>query len=1050
MNKSLMQERRCAWRLAALLLTMALTACGGGGGGDSTPIPPPPPAIVAPSITSQPQAATASDGATASFSVNASGSSLSYQWQRDGQNIPGATSASYTTPVLRYADNGAKFQVVVSGPNTSVTSSSVSLTVTPLALSLTTQPQAQTAKDGEVVSFDVGATGSQPVQYQWLRNGTPIAGATQATYTTAALTLTDDGALFKVVLTNPAGSVTSQEARLQVSPVPPRVVTAPESVTTTDGASVTFKVVAAGSAPLAYQWLRNGQAIVGATGASWAVTLDMTASGDRYAVQISNQAGQLTSAAATVTVDPAAPSISRHPADTTITTGGSASFGVVAGGTAPLSYQWQQSTDAGLTWTPISGATTNSYSVSNATLADADTRLRVAVRNAAATLVSNPARLTVQPKLRIFAGVAGGAGYAEGKGQAARFRDLNGLTGDANNNVYVADSGSHVFRRIGPDGKTSLLAGGVGQAGWTNGSAAQARFVIPTEVVADRSGMLYLADVCTIRKFVAGEVSPFVGNPSCQSQDGTGQDAGFGQILGMVQDPDGNLFVTERTRNGQVLRKVTPTGTVSTVAGSASESGLADGVGTAARFTSLSKLAIDANRNLYLADGNGIRLVSPTMEVSLYAGSPVTAGDIEGDRKSARFYTVSGLAFDARGNLWVSDPLRLSRITPAGNVATATRTLYDSNGRPLSRDGVGQSASVVQPGPLASMPSGAIALADRGDFTVRLVTPNASVMTLAGGGLIRGFADGAGGSARFGWYTFFGVDLLPRDDGTVLIGDNGNYRLRRLTLATGQVDTFAGVNSAGSVDGLLQDAKFVYPTGMAADAAGNLYVSDISEHVIRRISASGVVSTLAGKPGESGSSDGTGAGARFYGPAGIAMDSQGNLIVADAYNGVIRRVTPAGVVTTLAGKAGDHSYVNGTGIEARLVNVWQLAIDRDDNVFFTDGTHAIRRLAPSGEVTTYSGAPYSPGNMDDVGAFARFNQPGAVALDARGNVYVADTGNSTVRRIGPDGYVTTVIGRAGVAMLQSGINGTVNGPYGLAVTRAGRLIMATEGAIIGD
>ena len=247
---------------------------------------------MAPSIGSQPQDAKVADGATTTFSVTASGSSLTYQWQRDGKAIPGATGTSYTTPVLHMADNGVKYQVVVTGPNASVTSNAVVLTVTPIALSLTAQPQAQTARDGEVATFDAAATGSEPIQYQWQRNGVPIAGADNSSYTTSALALADNAAVFKVVITNPAGSVSSQEAKLSVTAMAPRVLTDPDSVTTSDGANVIFKITAAGSAPLAYQWLRNGSPISGATDASYATTLTYAGNGDRYSVQVSNGARQ--------------------------------------------------------------------------------------------------------------------------------------------------------------------------------------------------------------------------------------------------------------------------------------------------------------------------------------------------------------------------------------------------------------------------------------------------------------------------------------------------------------------------------------------------------------------------------------------------------------------------------------------------------------------------------------------------------------------------------------------------------------------------------------
>jgi sugar lactone lactonase YvrE len=1046
------QGLQATGQILALCTSLALTACGGGGGaqGPSTP-PVVTPTIVAPSIGSQPLDAKVIDGATATFSVTASGSSLTYQWQRDGASIAGATGASYTTPVLRMADNGAKYQVVISGSNALVASSAATLTVVPIALSLTTQPLAQTAKDGDVVSFDVGATGSAPIQYQWQRNDVAIAGADKATYTTSALALADNGAVFKVVVTNPAGTVNSQEAKLTVTAAAPRIVTAPESVTTSDGASVTFMVMAAGSAPLAYQWLRNGSPISGATSASYAATLAYASSGDRFTVQISNGAGQVVSDAAVVTVNAAAPAITRQPADASIATGGSVSFTAAASGTAPLRYQWQQSQDEGLSWAAIPGATSASYSVSNATLADANTKLRVAVSNAAATLNSNAALLTVQANVRILAGTTGGFGYADGKGNAARFNYAWGMGADGSGNIYVTDGPNSVIRRISPDGTVKLYAGQPQVAARVDGTLAEARFTYPSELAVDRaSGAVYVFESCVLRRIAGGIVSTFVGDGSCITRDGTGDKAGFASIAGMTVDADGNIYFTERANaNGQLLRKVTPAGVVSTLAGSVTETGKADGSGSAARFSSIGRLAVDANKNLYVIDGTAIRQVAPTGEVSTYAGALDSWGMNEGYRTSARFGYMTGLAFDGRGNLFVADYQRIARISTNGMVVAAVSSTFDASGW-TSVDGAAGTASAGNPALLTSMPDGGVAFFDSSAYTVRTMAANATVTTLAGGGRSSGFADAVGLAARFSSPPGYPNALVLSPTGFIGLADTGNHRLRRLALGTNLMDTLAGNGNYGADDGTAAAATFGSPVGLAYDAAGHLYIGD--GNVIRRLSNTGVVSTVAGKYNESGCVDGVGAAARFGQIGAVVADSKGNLIVADMYNYVLRRVATDGTVTTLAGKAGQSGYVNGVAGEARLGTVRFMAIDAADNVYFTDYSHSIRKLAPNGEVSTMAGAPYANGFADDLGAFARFNSPAGLALDARGNLYVADNGNSAIRRITPGGYVSTVVGGgAGVeSALQPGLGGRINQPTAIAVTGAGRLVFLSEGAVVGD
>lgn len=1038
---------RATGHLLGLCAALALAACGGGGG-DASPPPPPPPAVVAPSIGSQPQDAKVIDGATATFSVTASGSSLSYQWQRDGQAIAGATGTSYTTPVLQMADHGAKYQVVVTGPNSAVTSAAAALTVTPIALNLTTQPQAQSAKDGEVVSFDVAATGSAPIQYQWQRDGVAIPGADKATYTTSALALADNAAVFKVVLTNPAGTVSSQDAKLTVTAVAPRIVSAPEAVTTIDGASVTFKVTAAGSAPLAYQWLRNGSPLSGATDPSYTATLGYAGSGDRYAVQVSNGAGQVVSDAAVATVNAAAVAIGQHPVGASIATGGSASFSVAASGTAPLRYQWQQSQDEGLNWTAIPGATSASYTVGNATLADAHTRLRVAVSNPASTLHSDAAVLTVRADVRILAGTTGGGGYADGKGSAARFSHSWGISADASANLYVVDNGNNVIRRVSPDGTVQLFAGQAKVAARVDGPLADARFKHPTGVLADRAGGVYVAELCALRHISAGRVTTLIGDAGCVTRDGNGGQAGVHQINGMALDADGNLFITEgTTAGGKVVRKITPAGAVSTVAGSATESGKADGTGAAARFFAIGKLAVDASNNLYVADSTAIRRVSPAGEVSTYAGLQDTYGQTEGYRTSARFSYITGLAFDGGGHLFVADGQRISRISTAGNVVTAVGSAY-ANGRVASIDGPAPVASAGSPTAMASLPDGSVGFFDTAAYTVRIVTADATVSTRAGGSQADGFVNGVGAAARFGSHMGFQNALVVAPTGVVALADSMNNRIRRLALDTHLLDTLAGNGLYGNDDGPVGAATFTTPVGLAYDAAGHLYFSGAG--VIRRISNTGMVSTVAGKFQEYGSADGVGAAARFKQIGAMVVDSKGNLIVADVQNFMFRRVAPDGTVTTLAGKAGESGYVNGAGEAARFGTLKYLAIDAADNVYFTDSTHAIRKLAPSGEVSPVAGAPYSVGQIDDVGAFARFSNPGGLAFDGRGNLYVADTGNSAIRRITPAGQVSTVIGGGVVAALQPGLDGRINQPTAITVTPAGRLVFLSEGAIVGD
>ncbi len=346
---------------------------------------------VAPSITAQPADQSVKSGQTATFSVSANGTApLTYQWLRSGLPISGATSASYTTAAVGPYESGATFAVTVKNSAGSVTSRAAKLSVSAVAPSITTQPADQSVKSGQTATFSVSANGTAPLTYQWLRSGLPISGANSASYTTAAVGPYESGTTFAVTIKNSAGSVTSRAAKLSVSAVAPSITTQPADQSVKAGQPAAFSVVASGTAPLTYQWQKNGSAISGATSSSYATPPTTTSdSGTTFSVVVSNSAGSVSSRAARLTVSAAAPSISTQPANVTVSPGSSATFTVVASGTAPLSYQWQK---AGA---PISGANGASYTTPATVSDDSGSGFSVVVSNSAGTVTSRTAVLTV-------------------------------------------------------------------------------------------------------------------------------------------------------------------------------------------------------------------------------------------------------------------------------------------------------------------------------------------------------------------------------------------------------------------------------------------------------------------------------------------------------------------------------------------------------------------------------------------------------------------------------------------------------------------------------
>ena len=341
-----------------------------------------------PSITTQPANQTVNAGQTATFTVVATGAPpLSYQWQKNQVNIPGATSASYTTPATTSADNGTAFRVIVTNPVTSVTSNAATLTVNS-GPSITTQPANQTVNVGQTATFTVVAIGAPPLSYQWQKNQVNIAGATSASYTTPATTSADNGTSFRVIVTNPVTSVTSNAATLTVN-TGPSITTQPANQTVNVGQTATFTVVAIGAPPLSYQWQKNQVNIAGATSASYTTPATTSAdNGTTFRVIVTNPVTSVTSNAATLTVN-SGPSITTQPANQTVNVGQTATFTVVATGAPPLSYQWQKNQ------VNIPGAISASYTTPATTSADNGTSFRVIVTNPVTSVTSNGATLTV-------------------------------------------------------------------------------------------------------------------------------------------------------------------------------------------------------------------------------------------------------------------------------------------------------------------------------------------------------------------------------------------------------------------------------------------------------------------------------------------------------------------------------------------------------------------------------------------------------------------------------------------------------------------------------
>jgi sugar lactone lactonase YvrE len=628
-----------------------------------------------------------------------------------------------------------------------------------------------------------------------------------------------------------------------------------------------------------------------------------------------------------------------------------------------------------------------------------------------------------------------GQGWYDGTNGEAHFYYPAGVATDSGGNIYAADINNHTIRKISPGGEVTTLAGLAGISGTNNGTGSAARFNQPESVAVDTSGNVYVTDTAnhTIRKITpAGLVTTLAGLPGTSgTNNGTGTAARFTRPNGVAVDGSNNVYVGDSYN--QTIRKITPAGAVTTFAGLAGVVGTKNGTGTGARFNYPSRLAVDSRGNLYVADtqNSAIRKITPAGVVTTLAGSAGTSGTNNGTGGNARFNLPFGVALDAGANVYVADTGNhtIRKITPAG-VVTTFAGLAGTAG---STNATGTAARFNTPAGITMDGNSNLYVGDTYNHLLRKITTAGVVTTLAGSASAPGSANGTGSTARFDFPAGVSIDR----SGNLFLADVGNHTIRSVTSA-GVVTTLAGLaGSSGTNNGTGNQARFNFPNGAAVDNDGNVYVADSGNHTIRKITAAGVVTTLAGSAGKAGTNNGTGAAARFNTPARVAVDGGGNVYVADSANHAIRIVTPAGAVTTLAGLPGSSGTNDGTGTLARFNQPFGVALDGTGNVFVADTfNHTIRRIAPAGAVTTFAGLPGTSGSADGTSNVARFNNPGAVAINSGNELFVADYSGSTIRKITLAGTVTTLAGSPGIA---GNIDGTgsaarFNQPFGVTVS----------------
>ena len=657
--------------------------------------------------------------------------------------------------------------------------------------------------------------------------------------------------------------------------------------------------------------------------------------------------------------------------------------------------------------------------------------------------IQSPAQSTYEPYT--FATLAGGGGFTspDVPGTAARFWIPAGLAVDNSGSIYVADVFNHAIRKVTPQGVVTTLAGLLGTFGSADGTGSDARFYFPSQVAVDTTGNVYVTDGGnnTIRRVtpegVVTTLAGLAGHPG--SANGTNSDARFNGPDGVAVDGVGNVYVADF--ENFTIRKLTPVGTnwvVTTIAGVAGSAGSANGTNSAARFHFPQCLAFDGAGNLYVADTENftVRKVTPlgtNWVVTTIAGSAGSFGSVDGTNSTARFDGFAGLAVDAATNIYVADTDNhtIRKVTPVGTNWVVT-TLAGLARNPGSVDGTNSAARFDAPYRVAVDNAGYIYVADTFNDAIRKLTAvgtNWVVTTLAGLGGVHGSSEGTGTNATFSGPSSVAVDSA----GTVYVADQVNHTIRKVTSA-GEVTTLAGLAAyGGSQNGTGSAARFNHPDGVAVDGAGNVYVGEYYNGALRKVTSAGVVTTLATDLGS---------------PYGVAVDSANNIYVADVEGCTIRKVTRFGSVTTLAGNVGLSGNADGIGSVARFNQPSGVAVDSATNIYVADRwNHTIRKVTPAGVVTTIAGQAGISGSVDGIGNASRFNYPSGIAVDSDANVYVTDTYNNTIRKLTPVGtswFVTTLGGITGFYGTAdgTGIVARFCNPNGVAVDSTGNLYVA--------
>ena len=675
-----------------------------------------------------------------------------------------------------------------------------------------------------------------------------------------------------------------------------------------------------------------------------------------------------------------------------------------------------------------------------------------------------------QPQYFVSTVAGGGVPATPVAAQSASIAQPQRVAVDGSGNVYF--TASNVVYKMTGSGTLTVIAG-TGRMGYAGdgGPAVNAQLNNPQGIAVDYKGNIYIADTGNnvVRILTPdGNINLFVGyvvaGQPTFGYTGDGGPANSAQLqlpVGIAVDGAGNLYIADSANNA--IREVTSDGNIRTIAGlgpNAPGFGGDGGAAAAANLWGPLDVAVDSSSNIYIADTNNanVRRITTDGNINSIAGSTaVVSGAItiafgySGDGAGATLAKLAGpagLAVDSSGNLYIATYAdnRIRKVDSKNSIST----FAGNSGYGFAGDGgPATSAQLSAPRGIAVDGSGNVYLADRWNNRIRKIA-GGNLTTIAGNGLgSSGGDNGPAANAQFNAPEGVAVDK----SGNVYISDFYNNRVRLVTASTGAVTTFAGTGVSGfSGDGgAATSAKLSQPAGLALDSAGNLYIADSNNGAVRMVTPAGIISTVAGTgvPGFSGDG-GSATAAKMMAPFAVALDSANNLYIADYY-GWIRKVTAStGVITTLAGNGTiGYSGDGGAATAAQFYNPLGVAVDSSGTVYVADSNNGAVRMIQNGTISTIAGNGTLSYTGDGALAFfAQFSQLSGIAVDAQGNIYVADTGNNAIRLFPLNGIVSTIAGNGAQGYKGDGAAATVaeiNAPAALAVSPSGNVYFADVG-----